>query len=69
MERLLTSIHRILKSLKRAFIAIVLLVPMTFACSIGETLGEENAVAAELTIPQIDLNAPAIVETATFAMG
>jgi hypothetical protein len=47
----------------------LLLVPATHACNNNQTLLEENDVAFEYKIPQIDTDLPAVNETATFAMG
>jgi hypothetical protein len=64
----LVSVKRIFKSVKKIFTIALILVPITFACS-NRGLGEENIVAEDLTVPQIDLDTPAVTETATFAMG
>jgi hypothetical protein len=47
----------------------LLLVPATNACNNTQTPLEENDVALEYKIPQIDADLPAVTETATFAMG
>lgn len=61
-----------LPAIKRIFFVCVLallLVPATHACNNTQTPLEENDVAFEYKIPQIDADLPAVTEIATFAMG
>ena len=61
-----------LHAVKRIFLVCdlaLLLVPVTHACNNSQTLLEENDVAFEYKIPQIDTDLPTVTETATFAMG
>ena len=58
--------------MKRIFIicaSALLLVPVTFACNGTQNPFEENEVTFEYKMPQIDSDVPAVIETATFAMG
>ena len=59
--------NRLAAFIKYALIAALLLVPVALSCS--RTPQGESIVTTDLTIPQIDVVAPAITKTATFAMG
>jgi len=61
-----------LATVKKIFIACasaLLLVPAMHACNSAQTPLEGDEVAFEYKIPQIDAEVPAVIETATFAMG
>lgn len=54
---------------KYLVVIVILFVPFVWACSNTRILQEENTLAADLIVPQIDIFALAVTETATFALG
>jgi hypothetical protein len=60
-------VNRLAAFIRYLLIGAFLLVPVVLSCS--RTPQGVSIVTTDLTIPQIDVAAPAITKTATFAMG